>query len=255
MTKLFDLSGKVAIITGGNGGIGLGMATGLAEAGATIVIAARDGEKNAKAVEKLRSLGATATSRTLNVTDEAACKLLIQHVSAQHGRVDILINNAGMNIRKQPQQYSLDEWKSVIDTNLSSAFILSQAVYPEMLRNGGGKIINIGSMTSIFGAPFAAPYSASKGGIVQLTKALACAWAKDNIQVNAVLPGWIDTDLTIQARKDVEGLHERALMRTPAGRWGKPEDHAGVAVFLASGASDFITGAAIPVDGGYSSFA
>ncbi len=255
MTKLFDLSGKVAIITGGNGGIGLGMATGLAEAGATIVIAARDGEKNAKAVEKLRSLGATATSRTLNVTDEAACKLLIQHVSAQHGRVDILINNAGMNIRKQPQQYSLDEWKSVIDTNLSSAFVLSQAVYPEMLRNGGGKIINIGSMTSIFGAPFAAPYSASKGGIVQLTKALACAWAKDNIQVNAVLPGWIDTDLTIQARKDVEGLHERALMRTPAGRWGKPEDHAGVAVFLASSASDFITGAAIPVDGGYSSFA
>jgi 2-dehydro-3-deoxy-D-gluconate 5-dehydrogenase len=255
MTKLFDLSGKVAIITGGNGGIGLGMATGLAEAGATIVIAARDGEKNAKAVEKLRSLGATATSRTLNVTDEAACKLLIQHVSAQHGRVDILVNNAGMNIRKQPQQYSLDEWKSVIDTNLSSAFVLSQAVYPEMLRNGGGKIINIGSMTSIFGAPFAAPYSASKGGIVQLTKALACAWAKDNIQVNAVLPGWIDTDLTIQARKDVEGLHERALMRTPAGRWGKPEDHAGVAVFLASSASNFITGAAIPVDGGYSSFA
>ena len=255
MTKLFDLSGKVAIITGGNGGIGLGMATGLAEAGATIVIAARDGEKNAKAVEKLRSLGATATSRTLNVTDEAACKLLIQHVSAQHGRVDILVNNAGMNIRKQPQQYSLDEWKSVIDTNLSSAFVLSQAVYPEMLRTGGGKIINIGSMTSIFGAPFAAPYSASKGGIVQLTKALACAWAKDNIQVNAVLPGWIDTDLTIQARKDVEGLHERALMRTPAGRWGKPEDHAGVAVFLASSASDFITGAAIPVDGGYSSFA
>ena len=255
MTKLFDLSGKVAIITGGNGGIGLGMATGLAEAGATVVIAARDGEKNAKAVEKLRSLGATATPRTLNVTDEAACKLLIQHVSAQHGRVDILINNAGINIRKQPQQYSLDEWKSVIDTNLSSAFVLSQAVYPEMLKNGGGKIINIGSMTSIFGAPFAAPYSASKGGIVQLTKALACAWAKDNIQVNAVLPGWIDTDLTIQARKDVEGLHERALMRTPAGRWGKPEDHAGIAVFLASSASDFITGAAIPVDGGYSSFA
>lgn len=255
MTSLFDLSGKVAIVTGGNGGIGLGMATGLASAGATIVIAARDAEKNAKAVTALRSLGATATSRTLNVTDEAACKLLIQHVGAQHGRVDILINNAGMNIRKQPQHYSVDEWKSVIDTNLSSAFVLCQAVYPEMLNSGGGKIINIGSMTSIFGAPFAAPYSASKGGLVQLTKALACAWAKDNIQVNAILPGWIDTDMTIQARKDVEGLHERALMRTPAGRWGKPEDHAGVAVFLASAASDFITGAAIPVDGGYSSFA
>ncbi len=255
MTNLFDLSGRVAIVTGGNGGIGLGMAAGLAAAGAIVVIAARDGSKNANAVEKLRALSAKSDALLLDVTDEAACKALIQQVGAQHGRIDILINNAGINIRKQPQQYSLDEWKSVIDTNLSSAFVLSQAVYPEMLKNGGGKIINIGSMTSIFGAPFAAPYSASKGGIVQLTKALACAWAKDNIQVNAVLPGWIDTELTIQARKDVVGLHERALMRTPAGRWGRPEDHAGVAVFLASSASDFITGAAIPVDGGYSSMA
>ncbi len=255
MIDMFDLSGRVAIVTGGNGGIGLGMATGLAAAGATIVIAARDGSKNAKAVEILRSLGAKSDAMSLDVTDQSACKALVQQVGAHHGRIDILINNAGINIRKQPQQYSLDEWKSVIDTNLSSAFILSQAVYPEMLRCGGGKIINIGSMTSIFGAPFAAPYSASKGGVVQLTKALACAWAKDNIQVNAVLPGWIDTELTIQARKEVEGLHERALMRTPAGRWGKPEDHAGIAVFLASSASNFITGAAIPVDGGYSSSA
>ena len=255
MTNLFDLSGRVAIVTGGNGGIGLGMAAGLAAAGAIVVIAARDGSKNANAVEKLRALSAKSDALLLDVTDEAACKALIQQVGAQHGRIDILINNAGINIRKQPQQYSLDEWKSVIDINLSSAFVLSQAVYPEMLKNGGGKIINIGSMTSIFGAPFAAPYSVSKGGIVQLTKALACAWAKDNIQVNAVLPGWIDTELTIQARKDVVGLHERALMRTPAGRWGRPEDHAGVAVFLASSASDFITGAAIPVDGGYSSMA
>ena len=124
MAKLFDLSGKVAIVTGGNGGIGLGMATGLAEVGATIVIAARDAEKNAKAVAALRTSGIQASSRTLNVTDEAASKLLIQHVSAHYGRIDILINNAGINIRKQPQQYSLDEWKSVIDTNLSSAFIL-----------------------------------------------------------------------------------------------------------------------------------
>jgi 2-deoxy-D-gluconate 3-dehydrogenase len=121
-----------------------------------------------------------------------------------------------------------------------------------MRRAGGGKIINIGSMASIFGASFAAPYSASKGGIVQLTRALATAWAKDNIQVNAVLPGFIDTDLTRQARAEVPGLYERVLARTPAGRWGAPDDHAGIAVFLASGASDFITGTAIPVDGGYS---
>ena len=255
MTNLFDLSGKVAIVTGGNGGIGFGMASGLAAAGATIVVAARDRSKNSNAVEKLQALGVKADAMVLDVNDEAACKALIQQVAERHGRIDILINNAGMNIRKQPQQYSLDEWKTVIDTNLSSAFVLSKEVYPQMLKGGRGKIINIGSMTSIFGAPFAAPYSASKGGIVQLTKALASSWAKDNIQVNAVLPGWIDTDLTIQARKEVGGLHERVLARTPAGRWGKPEDHAGIAVFLASHASDFITGTAIPVDGGYSSTA
>jgi 2-deoxy-D-gluconate 3-dehydrogenase len=121
-----------------------------------------------------------------------------------------------------------------------------------MLRAGGGKIVNIGSMMSIFGASFTAPYAASKGGIVQLTKALATAWAKDNIQVNAVLPGWIDTELTRQARQQVAGLHERVLARTPAGRWGTPDDHAGIAVFLASPASDFVTGTAIAVDGGYS---
>jgi 2-dehydro-3-deoxy-D-gluconate 5-dehydrogenase len=141
----------------------------------------------------------------------------------------------------------------VIDTNLTSAFVASQAAYEHMKRAGAGKIVNIGSMMSLFGASFAAPYGASKGGIVQLTKSLAAAWAKDNIQVNAVLPGWIDTALTRRAREDVSGLHERVLARTPAGRWGRPDDLGGIALFLASPASDFITGAAIPVDGGYSS--
>jgi 2-deoxy-D-gluconate 3-dehydrogenase len=165
------------------------------------------------------------------------------------------VNNAGTNIRKAPQDYSLEEWRRVLDTNLTSAFVAAQAAYPHMKRAGGGKIVNIGSMMSLFGASFAAPYGASKGGIVQLTRSLAAAWAKDNVQVNAVLPGWIDTDLTRRARKEVEGLHERVLARTPAGRWGAPEDLAGIAVFLCSRASDFITGAAIPVDGGYSSTA
>src|SRR6185295_3348370 len=141
----------------------------------------------------------------------------------------------------------------VIDTNLTSAFACSQAAYPELKKAGAGKIINIGSMMSIFGASFTTPYAASKGGIVQMTRGFACAWAKDNIQVNAVLPGWIDTALTQRARKDVAGLHERVLARTPAGRWGTPEDLGGIAVFLASAASDFVTGTAIPVDGGYSS--
>ena len=122
-----------------------------------------------------------------------------------------------------------------------------------MVRAGGGKIINTGSMMSIFGSSFAVAYAASKGGIVQMTKSLACAWAKDNIQVNAVLPGWIDTELTQSARQEVPGLYERVLARTPAGRWGVPQDLAGIAVFLASGASDFVTGTAIPIDGGYSS--
>jgi 2-dehydro-3-deoxy-D-gluconate 5-dehydrogenase len=141
--------------------------------------------------------------------------------------------------------------KKVIDTNLNAAFVCAQAAYPHMTKAGGGKIVNIGSMLSIFGAAFAAPYAASKGGIVQMTKALASAWAKDNIQANAILPGWIDTDLTQAARQQVPGLHERVLARTPAGRWGAPDDFAGIAVFLASPASDFITGAAITVDGGY----
>jgi 2-deoxy-D-gluconate 3-dehydrogenase len=171
---------------------------------------------------------------------------------AQLGRLDILVNNAGINIRKQPQELTLEEWHRVLDTNLTSAFACSQAAYPEMKKAGGGKMINIGSMMSIFGASFAAPYASSKGAIVQMTRALACAWAKDNIQVNAVLPGWIDTELTRNARKEVPGLHERVLARTPAGRWGEADELGGIAVFLASRASDFVTGTAIPVDGGYS---
>jgi 2-dehydro-3-deoxy-D-gluconate 5-dehydrogenase len=140
----------------------------------------------------------------------------------------------------------------VISTNLTSAFLCSRAVHPAMKEAGGGKIINIGSMMSIFGTSFAPAYAASKGGIVQFTRSCAVAWATDNIQVNAVLPGWIDTDLTRRAREEVGGLHERVLARTPAGRWGVPEDFAGIAVFLASAASNFVTGAAIAVDGGFS---
>ena len=150
------------------------------------------------------------------------------------------------------EDYAVAEWHTVLDTNLTGPLVCCQAAYPVMKRQGGGKIINIGSMMSIFGAAYAAAYSASKGAIVQLTRSLATAWARDNIQVNAVLPGWIDTELTIAARQQVEGLHERILRRTPAGRWGVPTDMAGIAVFLAAPASDFVTGTAIPVDGGYS---
>jgi 2-deoxy-D-gluconate 3-dehydrogenase len=249
--KLFDLTGRVAVVTGGNGGIGLGMARGLAAAGAAVMVAGRNDEKNRTAVADLEQVG-RASSVIVDVTDETSCREMIAKTVRALGRLDILVNNAGTNIRKAPQEYALAEWNTVISTNLTSAFLCSHAAYPEMKRAGGGKIINTGSMMSIFGASFAAPYAASKGGIVQLTKALATAWAADNIQVNAVLPGWIDTDLTRRARQEVAGLHERVLARTPTGRWGTPEDHAGIAVFLASRASDFITGTAIPVDGGFS---
>ena len=247
---LFDLTGRVAIVTGGNGGIGLGMAKGLAEAGATVAVAARDAGKAAAA---LTALGPDAVFIPVDMADPASCRAMAEAAVERFGRIDILVNNAGMSIRKQPQDFTPDEWRRVIDVNLSGSFFAAQACYPAMKAAGGGKIINIGSMMSIFGASFAAAYGASKGGVVQMTKSLAVAWAADNIQVNAVLPGWIDTDLTRAARKQVDGLHDRVAARTPSGRWGRMEDMAGIAVFLASPASDFVTGTAIPVDGGYSS--
>ena len=249
---MFDLTGKIALVTGGNGGIGLGMARGLAAAGAMVLIAGRNAEKSAAAVADLKGDGFAAEALEADVAKETSVERLFAQVADRHGRLDILVNNAGTTVRKPVQDLSLDEWNLVADTNLTSAFLCARAAHPLFKRAGRGKLINIGSMMSIFGAPYAAAYAASKGGIVQLTRSLATAWAADGIQCNAVLPGWIDTALTQGARAQVAGLNERVLARTPAGRWGEPGDLAGVAVFLASSASDFITGAAIPVDGGYS---
>ncbi len=249
---IFDLAGRVAFVTGGNGGIGLGIARGLAAAGAAIVIAARDRVKAEAAVASLAASGAKAAFVALDVADEGSCRPAIAAGVERYGRLDILVNNAGTSIRKPPEDYSAAEWHAVLDTNLTGAFLCAQAAYPAMKQVGGGKIINIGSMFAIFGSAYAVPYAASKGALVQMTKSLAAAWAGDNIQVNAVLPGWIDTELTRDARQQVPGLHERVLARTPAGRWGVPDDLAGTAIFLASAASDFVTGAAIPVDGGFS---
>jgi 2-deoxy-D-gluconate 3-dehydrogenase len=247
--NLFDLTGKVAIVTGGNGGIGLGMARGLAGAGAAVVIAGRNAAKGEKAAKEL---GGKAVFMSADVTKKADCEKLVRETVQRFGRLDILVNNAGTAIRKQPQDYTEAEWHTVMNTNMTSAFLCCQAAYPEMVKAGGGKIINIGSMMTLFGAPHAAPYAASKGAIVQYTRAIATAWAKDNIQCNSVLPGWIDTDLTAGARAQVAGLNEAVLARTPAGRWGAPNDLSSVAVFLAAPGSGFVTGTAIPIDGGFS---
>lgn len=250
--SVFQLEGRVAVVTGGNGGIGFGMARGLARAGARVVVAARNLEKSRVAIAALQALGPDPLSLAVDVTDEHSVSALVDEVVTRCGRLDIVVNNAGINVRKPPQDLAVEEWRRIIDTNLTGAFLCSRAAYVPMKRGGGGKIINIGSLYSTFGGSLAAAYGASKGGAVQLTKSLAAAWAPDNIQVNAVLPGFIDTELTEEARRQIPGLRERTLARTPAARWGSIDDLAGIAVFLASAASDFITGAVIPVDGGYS---
>jgi 2-dehydro-3-deoxy-D-gluconate 5-dehydrogenase len=250
MTADFDLTAKVAIVTGGNGGIGFGIARGLANAGAAIVVAARDSEKNARAVAALQQTGVEVLSVSTDVRDETSVQAMVSAAAQAFGRVDILVNNAGINIRKAPQDYTLNEWQQVLNTNLTGVFLCSRAVYPFMAKAGGGKIINIGSMTSIFGSNVSPAYAATKGGVVQFTKSLAIFWAKDNIQVNAILPGWIHTDLTASASSE---RYQFIRSRIPHGRWGEPDELAGAAVFLASRASEYVTGIALPVDGGYTS--
>jgi 2-dehydro-3-deoxy-D-gluconate 5-dehydrogenase len=250
MASGFDLTGKVAIVTGGNGGIGFGIAQGLAQAGAQIVVAARRQEKNMQAVAALQWTGVKALSVVTDVQDEGSIDAMVQATVEAFGHIDILVNNAGINIRKAPQDYTLTEWQEVLNTNLTGVFLCSRAVYPYMAKAGGGKIINIGSMTSIFGSNVSPAYGATKGGVVQFTKSVALFWAKDNIQVNALLPGWIHTDLTASASSE---RYNVIKARIPHGRWGEPDELAGAAVFLASHASDYITGIALPVDGGYTS--
>jgi 2-deoxy-D-gluconate 3-dehydrogenase len=250
MTADFALTGKVAIVTGGNGGIGYGLAQGLAQAGADIVVAARQPAKNAQAIANLQALGVRALGISTDVQDETSVQSMVEASVETFGRVDILVNNAGINIRKAPQDYTLEEWQQVLNTNLTGVFLCARAVYPYMCQAGGGKIINIGSMTSIFGSSVSPAYAATKGGVVQFTKSLAVFWAKDNIQVNVILPGWIHTDLTASASPE---RYSSITVRIPHGRWGEPDELAGAAVFLASRASDYVTGIALPVDGGYTS--
>jgi 2-deoxy-D-gluconate 3-dehydrogenase len=251
LDALFGLQGRVALVTGGNGGIGLGMARGLLRAGADVVISGRDAAKGDEAVASLADFGGRVTFLRADLAEAADCRNLPDQAASRFGRLDILVNNAGMVVRKRPEQLTLDEWNQVMATNLSSAFLCAQASYPHMKAAGAGKIINIGSMLSLFGTAFGAAYGASKGGLVQLTRSLAAAWGPDNIQVNAVLPGWISTAMGETARREVDGLEARVTARTFARRWGQSADLEGIAVFLASDASNYITGTAIPADGGY----
>ena len=245
--SLFDLTGRVALVTGGNGGIGLGMAQGLAAAGARVLVVGRDAGKNAAA---LAALGAGHGAFVADVTVEAECRAAVAEAEARFGRLDVLMNNAGGNRRIRPETVELADWSAVLDMNLTSAYLMSRAAHP-LLRRQGGKVVNIGSLLSLFGTAASPAYAAAKGGIVQFTKVLATAWAVDGIQANAILPGWVDTALTEGARAQDPALYERVLARTPAGRWGAAGDFAGIAVFLASSASDWVTGTAIPVDGGF----
>ena len=248
----FDLTGKVAIVTGGNGGLGIGMALGLARAGANVVVAGRDTAKTDQAVEQIQALGVDALGITVDVSQEAEVGRMVGQTVETLGSVDILVNNAGISVRTQPQDLSADDWDRVVDINLKSVFLASKAAYPHMKAQGGGKLINIGSMFSLFGSDWVSPYSASKGGVVQLTKSLAVAWAQDNIQVNAILPGWFMTGLTESIPERDPARYALINQRIPAKRWGNPEDLQGPVVFLAGSGSDYVTGAALTVDGGYS---
>lgn len=250
--QLFDLTGKVAVITGGNGGIGLGCARGLASASASIAIWARNSKKSAAAVAELESMGVKAQAYEVDVKSQSDLARATFETVRDFGGIDILIANAGVNIRMRPEEYTDDIVDEIIDVNLKSVFHSAQVIYPEMKKRGGGKIILIGSLTSVQGLGVSSIYSATKGAVVQLGKSLAAAWGADNIQVNTILPGWIVTEMTSVTRA-VPGLQEHVLSRTPLGRWGSPADFAGIATYFASSASDFVTGTDIQIDGGFTS--
>lgn len=249
--KLFDLHGKTAIVTGGNGGIGLGIAQGLSDAGANLVILGRNDTKNKSVVAHFKSQQRPIVGMTCDVAIQVDIDRCVAAAVAEFGSIDILINNAGIAGGGPPETIPDDIWDQVLDINLKSVLKFSQAVQPHLKTAGGGKIINIGSMYSIFGSADVLPYSASKGGVIQLTKSLAIAWAQHNIQVNTIIPGWISTEMTAPVM-DNKAFYDMIIARTPEGRFGQPEEFAGAAVFLASAASNFVTGISLPVDGGYS---
>ena len=249
-TKLFDLSGNVAIITGGNGGIGRSIAIGLAEAGASVAIFGRNEEKNIKTLSELKKIGIPSMAVQVDITNRSELEPAIKKVENELGNISILVNNAGIvSLSGGVLNETEEDWDGVIETQLNAVFLLSKLVGKSMVEKKRGKIINIGSMYSFFGSGLIPSYSAAKGAVIQLTKSMAVELAPYNVQVNAIAPGWFETDMTAPLK--TMPLNDEIIMRTPAGRWGQPEELAGTAVFLASKASDFVTGETIRVDGGY----
>ena len=248
---LFRLDGKIALVTGSSRGLGLGISTALADAGARLVL---HGSKSvpAEALKSVERAGAEPMAVTGDVSDPAACTKMIEQVIAKFGRIDILVNNAGTIRRSPAADYSWEDWNAVLETNLSSVFRLSQLAGKQMLVQGGGKIINIASLLTFQGGVFVPSYAAAKGGVGQLTKAFANEWAARGVNVNAIAPGYMETDNTAALRADPVRSRQ-ILERIPAGRWGSPADLGGVAVFLASRASDYMHGHVLVVDGGWMS--
>jgi gluconate 5-dehydrogenase len=247
----FDLSGKVALVTGAYRGLGFAIAGGLARAGATVVLNARKPSELERAADKLRGEGLDAATSVFDVTDRAAVREAVGRIVAERGGVDILFNNAGIQRRGPMVDFASADWDAVIATNLTAPFLVSQAVLPAMIAKKRGKIVHIGSLMSELARPNIVPYTAAKGGVRQLTRAMAVELAPHNVQVNAIAPGYFATEMNTALLADAQ-FTAWVNRRTPAGRWGDPPEIAGLAVFLASSGSDYVTGQTIFIDGGMS---
>jgi gluconate 5-dehydrogenase len=249
-SQLFDLTGKTALVTGSSAGLGLAMARGLAEAGAAIVLNGRNETRLASAARALEAAGRRVLSRAFDVADEAAVKAAFQSFDEEGVAIDVLVNNAGNQLRKPMLDLSTDEWRHVVETHLTAAFQVGREAARRMIARGrGGKIINIGSLASEVARATIAPYTAAKGGMRMLTRSMTAEWAAHGIQANAIGPGYIATEMT-QPLVDDPKFDAWVRGRTPSGRWGRPDDLIGVAIFLASSASDYVNGQIIYVDGG-----
>jgi len=249
LTELFDLTGKVALVTGSSRGLGYAIAEGLAKAGATIILNGRNPDRLAETLQTFKDNGYDAHSAQFDVTDMASIKHAVATIQETIGTIDILVNNAGIQYREPIEEFDEDQWRNVMDVNINGVFLTSKAVAPMMIEQQSGKIINIGSLMSELSRPTISAYVTSKGAVKQMTKAMATEWAKHNIQINAIGPGYFKTDINTALVND-DTFDTWLKQRTPANRWGEPEELVGISVFLASKASSFVNGQIFYIDGG-----